>query len=75
MREAVRLDLANLSPEWSIVFNPRRKVLDCTFPELQAEVRRLFIRCGKQTASAKAALLAAASLPEALSPCSPDTNA
>lgn len=41
VREAVRLDLAQLSPEWSIVFNPRRKCLDCTFPELQAEVRRL----------------------------------
>ncbi|MES1256854.1 MAG: ribonuclease P protein component [Acidobacteriota bacterium] len=49
VREAVRLDLAQLSSEWSIVFNPRRKVLDCTFPELQAEVRRLFVRCGKSS--------------------------
>jgi len=29
MREAVRLELPLLSPEWSIVFNPRRKALDC----------------------------------------------
>ena len=38
MREAVRLELASLSPEWSIVFNPRRKALDCLFTELQTEV-------------------------------------
>jgi ribonuclease P protein component len=49
IREAVRLELALLSPEWSIVFNPRRKVLDCLFTELQAEVRRLFIRCAKSS--------------------------
>jgi ribonuclease P protein component len=47
VREAVRLELAALSPEWSIVFNPRRKTLDCVFTELQAEVRRLFIRCSQ----------------------------
>jgi ribonuclease P protein component len=47
LREAVRLELAALSPEWSIVFNPRRKTLDCVFTELRAEVRRLFIRCSQ----------------------------
>lgn len=47
LREAVRLELELLNPEWSIVFNPRRKALDCSFPELQTEVRRLFIRCGE----------------------------
>ncbi|MGD1069335.1 MAG: ribonuclease P protein component [Bryobacteraceae bacterium] len=47
VREAVRLELATLSPEWSIVFNPRRKTLDCVFTELQTEVRRLFIRCSQ----------------------------
>jgi len=47
MREAARLELAQLSPEWSIVFNPRRKTLDCLFSELQAEVRRLFLRCSE----------------------------
>jgi len=47
VREAARLELAQLSPEWSIVFNPRRKTLDCPFTELQAEVRRLFIRCSR----------------------------
>ncbi len=49
MREAVRLELASLSPEWSIVFNPRRKAQDCLFTELQAEIRRLFIRCANSS--------------------------
>ena len=49
VREAVRLELASLSPEWSIVFNPRRKAQDCLFTELQAEVRRLFIRCANSS--------------------------
>ncbi|MEP6716505.1 MAG: ribonuclease P protein component [Terriglobia bacterium] len=49
VREAVRLELATLKPDWSIVFNPRRKTLDCVFTELQAEVKRLFIRCGQQS--------------------------
>jgi ribonuclease P protein component len=52
MREAVRLELESLSPEWSIVFNPRRKAQNCLFTELQAEVRRLFIRCANSSSSA-----------------------
>ncbi|HWE00449.1 MAG TPA: ribonuclease P protein component, partial [Bryobacteraceae bacterium] len=47
MREAVRLELDSLNSEWSIVFNPRRKTLDCMFTDLQAEVRRLFARCNR----------------------------
>ncbi|HEX3996860.1 MAG TPA: ribonuclease P protein component [Acetobacteraceae bacterium] len=46
MREAVRLELASLNPGWSIVFNPRRKLLDCIFTDLRHEVKRFFIRCG-----------------------------
>ncbi|MDP9171591.1 MAG: ribonuclease P protein component [Acidobacteriota bacterium] len=49
VREAVRLELAALNPDWSIVFNPRRKTLDCVFTELQSEVKRLFIRCCQQS--------------------------
>jgi len=45
VREAVRLHLAQLSPEWSIVFNPRRKAMDAPFPDLEREVERLFARC------------------------------
>jgi ribonuclease P protein component len=47
MREAVRLELESLNSEWSIVFNPRRKTLDCQFTDLQTEVRRLFARCNR----------------------------
>ena len=45
VREAVRLHLEQLSPEWSIVFNPRRKAMEAPFPELEREVQRLFQRC------------------------------
>jgi ribonuclease P protein component len=46
MREAVRLNLESLPPEWSIVFNPRKPLLDARFPDLEAEVRKVFSRCG-----------------------------
>lgn len=45
VREAVRLRLDQLNPQWSIVINPRRKVLDAPFPELEREVERLFRQC------------------------------
>ena len=45
VREAVRLHLEQLSPQWSIVFNPRRKAMEAPFPELEREVQRLFQRC------------------------------
>ena len=45
VREAVRLRLDRLSPQWSIVINPRRKALSATTQELQQEVERLFLRC------------------------------
>ena len=45
VREAVRLYLNQLSPEWSIVINPRRKAFDAPLPELEREVERLFRRC------------------------------
>jgi ribonuclease P protein component len=44
-REAVRLQLDRLSPQWSIVINPRRKALDAPMPDLFREVERLFRRC------------------------------
>jgi ribonuclease P protein component len=69
VREAVRLELALLSNEWSIVFNPRRKTLDCAFTELQAEVRRLFVRCTRDTQRASEER-SAKSLPD----CSSGTN-
>ena len=45
VREAVRLHLDRLNPQWSIVINPRRKALDAPTQELQREVERLFLRC------------------------------
>jgi ribonuclease P protein component len=45
VREAVRQHLDRLSPQWSIVINPRRKALDAPMPELEREVEKLFLRC------------------------------
>jgi ribonuclease P protein component len=45
VREAVRLALDRLNPQWSIVINPRRKALDAPAAELRKEVERLFLRC------------------------------
>jgi len=45
VREAVRLELGRLNPQWSIVINPRPKALDASAEELRAEVERLFLRC------------------------------
>jgi ribonuclease P protein component len=45
MREAVRSQLDALSTSWTIVFNPRRTVLDAAFEDLRREVGRIFARC------------------------------
>jgi ribonuclease P protein component len=45
VREAVRLRLDRLSPQWEIVFNPRRAAIDSPFSELIREVEKLFLRC------------------------------
>jgi ribonuclease P protein component len=45
LREVVRLRLDRLNPQWSIVFNPRRKAFDAPLQELQKEVEKLFLRC------------------------------
>jgi len=44
-REAVRLQLDRLSPQWSIVINPRRTAYDVPMLDLRREVERLFLRC------------------------------
>jgi len=48
VREAVRLHLEQLSPQWWIVFNPRPKAMNAPFQELEREVERLFRRCNGQ---------------------------
>jgi ribonuclease P protein component len=45
VREAVRLRIDQLSPQCEVVINPRRRVLDAPFPEIEREVERLFLRC------------------------------
>ena len=45
VREAVRSLLDRLNPQWSIVFNPRRKALEAPCAELRREVEKLFLRC------------------------------
>ncbi len=45
VREAVRLRLDQLSPQWEIVFNPRRAAMDSPLPDLIREVEKLFLRC------------------------------
>jgi ribonuclease P protein component len=45
LREAVRTQLAAAPAHWSIVFNPRRTVLDAPFEDLRREVGRIFARC------------------------------
>lgn len=45
VREAVRLALGKLSPQWEVVINPRRRALDAPFPELEREVEKLFRFC------------------------------
>jgi ribonuclease P protein component len=45
MREAVRLHLHELPAQWSIVFNPRKPLLDAPFVDLEREVSKVFARC------------------------------
>ena len=45
VRETVRLLLNELSPQWSIVINPRRKAFHAPPAELRQEVEKLFLRC------------------------------
>jgi ribonuclease P protein component len=45
LREAIRVRLDRLSPQWSIVINPRRKTLEAPAPAIEREVERLFLRC------------------------------
>jgi len=45
VREAVRVQLDQLNPQWSIVINPRRKAFDAPLAEIRSEVERLFRRC------------------------------
>jgi ribonuclease P protein component len=41
-REAVRRQLGELTPQWSVVINPRRSSLATPFPALEREIAKLF---------------------------------
>jgi len=45
MRQAVRSQFEGLPANWSVVFNPRRSVLEAPFEDLCREVGRIFARC------------------------------
>ena len=45
MREAFRLDLRLVGPQWDVVVNPRRAMLNAPFDEVRNEVRKLISRC------------------------------
>jgi ribonuclease P protein component len=45
VREAVRQRLDQLSPQWEIVFNPRRAAMNSPLTELICEVEKLFVQC------------------------------
>jgi ribonuclease P protein component len=45
IREAIRKELAQVGPQWDMVLNPRRAMLDAPFADIQHEVRKLVSRC------------------------------
>jgi len=47
LREAIRVRLHEIPPEWDIVINPRRAALQAPVEELRREVDRLVTQCGK----------------------------
>lgn len=49
MREAANQHLIHLVPNWAIVFNPRRTVLDAPFEELCRETGRIIQRCNERS--------------------------
>jgi ribonuclease P protein component len=48
IREALRVRLPEVAPEWDIVINPRRPAIAAPVAELQREVDRLVAQCRKQ---------------------------
>ena len=48
LREALRVRLPEVAPEWDIVINPRRPAIVAPVEELQREVDRLVAQCRKQ---------------------------
>jgi len=47
LRDALRLRLPEIAPQWDIVINPRRLALTATPEQLRREVNRLVAQCAK----------------------------
>ncbi len=47
MREAVRIHMPRLPENWTVVFNPRRNVLEAPYEDLCREVGRILARCSE----------------------------
>ena len=45
LREALRVRLPEVAPEWDIVINPRRPAIMAPIEELRREVERLVAQC------------------------------
>ena len=48
LREAFRLHLAEIAPQWDIVLNPRRPVLAAPFQEIERALRKVIDRCNSR---------------------------
>jgi ribonuclease P protein component len=48
LREALRVKLAEMAPEWDIVINPRRPAIAAPVEQLRREVDRLVTQCRKR---------------------------
>ncbi len=46
IREAFRLHRAEFSPQWDIVFNPRRAALTAPFGDLERGLLKVIEKCG-----------------------------
>jgi ribonuclease P protein component len=47
LREAIRVRMRDIQPDWDIVINPRRAALEAPIEALRREVDRLVAQCGK----------------------------
>ena len=48
LREAFRLHRPELDPQWDIVFNPRRALLQAPFGAIQIEMSKLIEKCNSR---------------------------
>ena len=46
LREVFRLHRSKIGPQWDIVLNPRRALLDARFPDIEKAFGRLIEKCG-----------------------------